>query len=48
MSSAKGIFTDEDAVEALPLPTNPFSFQSKTKYRNTLGRTLVLALAQDE
>jgi hypothetical protein len=24
----------------LPLPTTPYSFQSKTKYRNTLGSTL--------
>jgi hypothetical protein len=48
MSRANGIFTDEDAVEALPLPTTPFFFQSKTKYRNTLGRTLVLVLAQEE
>jgi hypothetical protein len=40
--------TDEDAVEALPLPTTPFSFESKTKYRNTLGNTLVLDLAQEE
>jgi hypothetical protein len=40
--------TDKDAVEALPSPTTPFSFQSKTKYRNTLGSTLFLALAQEE
>jgi hypothetical protein len=35
-------------LEVLPLPTTPFPFQSKTKYRNTLGSTLVLALAQEE
>jgi hypothetical protein len=35
-------------VEALPLATTSFFFQSKTKYRNTLGSTLVLALAQEE
>ena len=40
--------TNENVVEALPLPTTPFLFQSKTKYRNTLGSTLVLALAQEE
>jgi hypothetical protein len=40
--------TDEDVVEALPLPTTPFPFQSKTKYRNTLGSTLGLALVQEE
>jgi hypothetical protein len=46
MSRAKD--TDEYGVEALPLPTTPFPFQFKTKYRNTLGSTLVLALAQEE
>jgi hypothetical protein len=40
--------TDGDAVEALPLPSTPFPFQSKTMYENTLGSTLVLALAQKE
>jgi hypothetical protein len=35
-------------VEALPLPTTPFHFQYRTKYRNTLEGTLVLALAQEE
>jgi hypothetical protein len=40
--------TDEDVVEALPLPTTSFPFQSKTKYTNTLESTLVLALAQEE
>jgi hypothetical protein len=40
--------TDEVVVEALPLPITPFPFQSKTKYRNTLGSTLVLALAHEE
>jgi hypothetical protein len=40
--------TDEDVVEALPLPTTPFPFKSKNKYRNTLGSILVLALAQEE
>jgi hypothetical protein len=38
--------TNKDVMEALPLPTTSFPFQSKTKYRNTLGSTLVLALAQ--
>ena len=40
--------TDENIVEALPLPTTPFPFQSKSKSRNTLGSILVLALAQEE
>ena len=40
--------SDKSVVEALPLPTTPFPFQSNTKYRNTLGSTLVLALAQEE
>jgi hypothetical protein len=35
-------------VETLPLPNTPFAFQSKTKDSNTLGSTLVLALAQEE
>jgi hypothetical protein len=35
-------------VEALSWPNTPFPFQSKTKYRNTLKSTLVLALAQEE
>jgi hypothetical protein len=35
-------------VEDLPLPITPFPFQSKTKNKNTLGNTLVLALAQEE
>jgi hypothetical protein len=35
-------------VEALPLPITPFSFESKTKDKDTLGSTLVLALAQEE
>jgi hypothetical protein len=46
MSRAKD--TDEYGVEALPLPTTPFPFQFKAKYRNTIGSTLVLALAQEE
>jgi hypothetical protein len=40
--------TDKDAVVALPLPSTPFPFQSKTKYENTLGSILVLDLAQEE
>jgi hypothetical protein len=40
--------SDKVVVEALPLPTTPFPFQSKTNYRNTLGSTLFLALAQEE
>jgi hypothetical protein len=40
--------TDGDAVEALPLPSTPFPFQSKTNYKSILGSTLVLALAQEE
>jgi hypothetical protein len=39
---------DRVIVEALPLPNTPFPFQSKTKDRNTLESTLVLALAQEE
>jgi hypothetical protein len=35
-------------VEALLLPSNPFSFQSMTKYGSLLGSTLVLVLAQEE
>jgi hypothetical protein len=46
MSRAKDI--NEYVVEALPLSITPFPFQSKTKYRNTLGSILVLALAQEE
>jgi hypothetical protein len=46
MSRAKDI--DECGAEALPLPTTPFPFQFKTKYRNTLASTLLLALAQEE
>jgi hypothetical protein len=45
MSRAKD--TDKYGAEALPLPITPFPFQSKTKYRNTLGSTLILALAQE-
>jgi hypothetical protein len=37
--------TDRVLVEALPLLNTPFFFQSKTKDRNKLGSTLVLALA---
>jgi hypothetical protein len=40
--------TDKYGAKALPLPITPFPFQSKTKYRKTLGSTLVLALAQGE
>jgi hypothetical protein len=40
--------TDIVVVEALPLPNTTFPFQSKTKDKNTLGSTLVLALAQEE
>jgi hypothetical protein len=48
MSRAKRSFdTDGDAVEALPLPSTPFPFQSKTNDENTLGSTLVLALAHE-
>jgi hypothetical protein len=35
-------------VEALTLSNTPFPFQSKTKDKNILGNTLVLALAQEE
>jgi hypothetical protein len=35
-------------VEALPLPSTPFLFQSKTNHGNNLGNALVLALAQEE
>jgi hypothetical protein len=40
--------TDKVVVEALLLPNTPFPFQSKTKHRNILGSTFVLALAQEE
>ena len=46
MSRAKE--TNEYGAEALPLPTTSFPFQFKTKYRNTCGSILVLALAQEE
>jgi hypothetical protein len=45
MSRAKDTY--EYGVQALPLPTTSFPFQFKTKYRNILGSTLVLALAQE-
>jgi hypothetical protein len=35
-------------VEALSLPNTTFPFQSKTKDKNTLESTLVLALAQED
>jgi hypothetical protein len=40
--------TNEYGAEALPSPATSFPFQCKNKYRNTLGSTLVLALAQEE
>jgi hypothetical protein len=40
--------TDKYGAEALPLPTTPFPFEFKTKCRNILESTLVLALAQEE
>jgi hypothetical protein len=43
MSKAKD--SNKYGVEAMPLPTTTFPFQFKTKYRNTLRNTLVLALA---
>jgi hypothetical protein len=46
MSRAKD--SDEYGAKALPLSITTFPFQCKTKYRNTLGSTLVLALAQEE
>jgi hypothetical protein len=46
MSRAKDI--DKYGAEALPLPTTPFPFQFKTKYRNTLKSILASALAQEE
>jgi hypothetical protein len=46
MSRAKD--TDKYGAEVLPLRTTSFPFQCKTKDRNTLGSTLVLALAQEE
>jgi hypothetical protein len=44
MSRAK----DTDEYGAKALPTTSFPFQFKTKHRNILGSTLVLALAQGE
>jgi hypothetical protein len=35
-------------MEVFPLPATPFPFQFKTKYRDRLGSTLVLTLAQEE
>jgi hypothetical protein len=35
-------------VEPLSLSNTPFSFQFKTRHRNILESTLVLALAQEE
>jgi hypothetical protein len=46
MSRAKD--TNKYRAEALPLHITPFPLQSKTKYRNTLESTFVLALAQEE
>jgi hypothetical protein len=40
--------TDRAIVEAFLLPNTPFPFQSKTKHRDTLESTLVLAVAQEE
>jgi hypothetical protein len=40
--------TDKYGAKSLTLPKTPFPFQFKIKYRNTLGSTLVLALAQEE
>jgi hypothetical protein len=48
MSWAKVFDTYGDTMEALPFPTTLFSFQSKTKYRDTLGSTLVLSVEQEE
>ena len=42
------LIPNDYAVKALPLPSTPFPFQSKTKYRNTLGGILVFALVQEE
>jgi hypothetical protein len=38
----------KNVVEVLSFSTTSFPFQSNTRYRNTLGSTLVLALAQEE
>jgi hypothetical protein len=46
MSRAKDTY--EYGAEALPLPTTSFPFQCKTNHRDTLGRTLVLDLTQEE
>jgi hypothetical protein len=46
MSRAKD--TNKYGAKTLSLPTTPFPFQFKTKYRNTIRNTLVLALAQEE
>jgi hypothetical protein len=35
-------------VEALPLPSTQFPFQSKINHKDTHGSTLVLALVQEE
>jgi hypothetical protein len=48
MSRAKENWYRRVVVEALPLPKTLFPFQSKTKDRNILISTLVLALAQEE
>jgi hypothetical protein len=37
-----------DLERILSLPNTPFPFQFKTKHRNILENTLVLALAQEE
>jgi hypothetical protein len=42
------LIPNEYEVEALPLPSTLFPFQSKIKYRNTPGSIVVLALAQEE
>jgi hypothetical protein len=48
MSKAKDKWYRQSWVEALPSPNTPFPFQLKTKHRNILENTLVLALAQEE
>jgi hypothetical protein len=40
--------TDRVVMDASPLSNTPFPFQSKTNHRDTHGRILFLALAQEE
>jgi hypothetical protein len=42
------LISNEYAMEVFLLTATPFPFKFKTKYRDRLGSTLVLTLAQEE